>query len=775
METQDYSYQINSQFNGIANKFIVEDVDILGKRHSHGVYNLGKHHGVKNIVEMQKDTDWDNINTEFENAKVSKNKELAKQFNVKSLQKNAQPSKIKVLMDINETGIYKVSYDDLAKLGIDVSTIDSNMISVKSVDGLVAIDLHTSNNPHQFSKGSYFQFYAKSIESLYTDTNTYTLSFNTGEASPLMSEVSAAPRGNQFVNEYDKTITIDRNQRYSVGSPIAIEPWFDTRLLAVGSPLTSYFNLKASYPASGDAKLSFVYWGGLDFQDDDSDHHIGFKINGEELGYDTFDGITLRNKTYTFSNNLLKGSNEIELLLPASTVNEIDLINLESISLTYPTKLRAINNKISFKHNGDNFSVAGFSQPAVNIYAVQENNVLKLKNYKSIREINYTNHIQFSGPNDYEEYFIVSNNSVQTPTLQLSKSSDIALDPTEHLIITHANFMGWDLTNYVKSTRDNYRIVDVQDIYSLYSGNVADAHAIKSFISDMASNGELKSILIVGGDTYDYKNYTGIGSISFVPTLYRQTGGIVSFAPVDALYGDIDMDNIPDIPVGRLPVRTMKELKTIIAKSNLYRGQSDNLSVVLAADDSETLNAYQFKASSEVIATQLSDENWSVTKSYLDDKSIDEARGDLISAMNDGARLAIYTGHSSSRHWSFDGLFKNTDANSLTNFDSPLGVIQWGCWNTYFVNPKEDSLGHEFMLAGKQGAAFVVGASTLTDAALESQFADLYHQFLIEDNESVGSAMIKAKKSFASSNKGSLHKDILWGITILGDPVLTIK
>ena len=44
----------------------------------------------------------------------------------------------------------------------------------------------------------------------------------------------------------------------------------------------------------------------------------------------------------------------------------------------------------------------------------------------------------------------------------------------------------------------------------------------------------------------------------------------------------------------------------------------------------------------------------------------------------------------------------------------PSLVIQWGCWNTYHVAPEYDTLAHRLLLAGPQGAAAVVGSSTLT-------------------------------------------------------------
>jgi hypothetical protein len=776
----EYSFYINSRFNGIAQNFIIEDVDRLGRKHSNGIYKLGRQYGVLEDESMQKDTDWFTINQEFDKTVMLKNKNLSGVLNkqmrgVKGSQLKDGQQDINVLMNIVETGIYKVSYQDLSQLGVDLTNLKSDSISVTLNGQFIPLDMHVDFKTRQFTQDSYFLFYAKQAESsLYTEENVYTLNLNAEQASPEMSVVSSAPQGNTFASSYDKTVKINRNQAYAVASPVANDPWYDTRMLAVRSPSTSYINLNTKNKVTGNAELSLVYWGGVDFDDDDLDHAIDFKINGVELGSDIFDGITLRNKSYTVSTDLLQDSNELELILPAQTVNKIDLINLESVSLTYPSRFVASHDQLSFKHEKANFNVEKLVNSDVDVFAIQGDDVVKLNNYKSLQQINYTYNIQFSGIKGEAEYIVIAKSEIATPLLRMSQAKDVSIAATEHLIIAHGNFIGNDLKAYAQATREDYRIVDVADIYHLYSDNRPDGESIKSFITDVANNGDLKSVMLVGGDSYDYMNYTGLGSISFVPTIYRATDELVKFSAVDALFGDTNNDSIPEVAVGRLPVRTLNELKTILTKSQLYSSQKGELSAVLAADDSESLSAYQFASSSNQLVNQFTDDNWTISTAYLDEKSLEDSRQDIMDAMNSGVRLAVYTGHSSSKKWSFEGLFRNTDIDSLINVNNPFGVIQWGCWNTYFVDPKEDSLGHEFMLSGKKGAAFVLGASTLTNATQEDYFANIFNGYILLNGESIGSAMIKAKQEFAA-NRNLSHKDILWGITILGDPLIQIK
>jgi len=547
-------------------------------------------------------------------------------------------------------------------------------------------------------------------------------------------------------------------------------------MIAVESPAQYYFNLKSDRKLSNSetANIHFKYWGGLDYSDDNTDHKIKFTLNGEELGLDEFNGVTLREKSFTVSADSLKNSNQVEIELSANTKNQIDLVNLESIHLTYDSLLHSENSELHFKHSENNFSVSGFYEPEIDIFAINDDGIFKLKNYKSKMEVNYTYQVEFYGLNENTDYYMLANDKSLTPKLILSNSKNVELEPVKHLVISHPNFINRELSDYVELTRTDYKIVSVDDIYDSYSMNRPDGDAIKSYIDDIAQFGGLESVLIVGGDTYDYKNYTGLNSISFVPTIYRETDSLIKFSAVDSLFGDIDNDSIPDIPVGRLPVRTTKELRIILDKIISYKNESGDRSAVLAADDSESLNAYQFTTISKNLYNQLERDGWSLKSAYLDESSIEAVRDNIISSMNNGVKLAVYTGHSSSKRWGFEGLFKNTDVKSLTNHFDPFGIVQWGCWNTYFIDPAENTLGHEFMLSGYNGAAFVIGASTLTDANDEAYFSSLFNQNILAEENSIGSALITAKRDFYSINN-SLHKDILWGISILGDPLTTIK
>jgi hypothetical protein len=140
--------------------------------------------------------------------------------------------------------------------------------------------------------------------------------------------------------------------------------------------------------------------------------------------------------------------------------------------------------------------------------------------------------------------------------------------------------------------------------------------------------------------------------------------------------------------------------------------------------------------------------------------------------MNAGIPFTSYVGHSGFTEWSFSSLFTAADAVALVNASSPAVVMQWGCWNTYYVEPHADTLAHKLLLAGPQGAAAVLGPATLSDVGAEAGLARQLLPLVFQEGVPIGKALIQAKKQLAASQPQAV--DIIRGWTLLGDPALVV-
>ena len=80
-------------------------------------------------------------------------------------------------------------------------------------------------------------------------------------------------------------------------------------------------------------------------------------------------------------------------------------------------------------------------------------------------------------------------------------------------------------------------------------------------------------------------------------------------------------------------------------------------------------------------------------------------------------------------------------------------VVQWGCWNTYYVDPVNNYLVQSFLFSGDQGAAAVLGASTLTDSYSEELLGGLLTPRLVTPGMPMGQALLDAKAELAGTSR----------------------
>ena len=117
----------------------------------------------------------------------------------------------------------------------------------------------------------------------------------------------------------------------------------------------------------------------------------------------------------------------------------------------------------------------------------------------------------------------------------------------------------------------------------------------------------------------------------------------------------------------------------------------------------------------------------------------------------------------------------SADIDQLQNSGWPTVVAQWGCWNTYHVGERYDTMGHQFILSPDRGAALAMGSATFTQVQSGRRFGQLLMPLLANPTDrTVGQALTEAKQRLAAGADGDV-RDIVLGWTILGDPALRLR
>jgi len=531
--------------------------------------------------------------------------------------------------------------------------------------------------------------------------------------------------------------------------------------------------------------MSVDVWGANDLPGRD-DHRMQVSFNGRQLIDKRFDALT--SEIFEMSlDDVVEGNNEVELTLPTQEGFELDAVNVNEIEVKYPRKFIAEDNRLSFSSIFTKFLVSGFTsnitdengRPSLDVVVLREDpqgNIEEVSNVQvSCRLINCR--VIFGGTGQLANYYVSANRYTAEPKALLVEQ-DINSGLANYLIISHPDFIGGAGNNQLETfTTDlasefgSASVVDVEQIYAQYGDHVFDPIAIQRYIKFAKENRNTKYVLLVGADSRDYRQFENQDSVSYIPSLYAATGNKVTFAPVDAKYVDFDNDNVPDLPIGRLPVRTTAQLNAIMAKRRAYLNRDYAGTALFVADEFDEPQQYDFASDAlEVSNTYL--DNYQVITAFADELGPQETRSRLTDVISQGVTLTSFFGHSSTNQWSFNGLFTGNDAANLNNVGRPTVVTQWGCWNTYYVDPNEDSMGNRFLTEGEQGAVAVMGATTLTSAAAEQALAKLVFAHL-SNGERIGDAITKAKQEYAKTNPNDL--DVLLGWTLLGMPDLLVN
>ena len=162
--------------------------------------------------------------------------------------------------------------------------------------------------------------------------------------------------------------------------------------------------------------------------------------------------------------------------------------------------------------------------------------------------------VTFAGANEAADYVVATAaRKLKPEILAAPPREDIFTGSAEYLVISHPDFVAGvePLVEHREAQGLTTQVVDVDQIYENLSNGMVDPEAIRQYVAYAAREKGTRYVVLVGGDSYDYKNYLGVGSLSFIPSLYVPAGGL-SFVPADPLFGDVDGDCGPR-RAGRAP------------------------------------------------------------------------------------------------------------------------------------------------------------------------------------------------------------------------------
>lgn len=650
---------------------------------------------------------------------------------------------------VSQEGWYHVARADMLAAGFDPGTNDKK------------ISLYTEGieQPITVNNGD-VEFYGLPLDTPSTGARTYWLrSSDKGAAY----RVSKAHDHSSYALSSSVPFTYDRRERTAYFAALTTngdESNFFGPVIT-SDPATQELDtgaIDASY--GGNATLSIVIQGCTS-----GAHPIAFSINGHDLGTQSLRDQERPTWTFTFPQSYLAaGANTLAM---QSLGGDEDVSFVVDTRLTYMHLLHADDGGVfeASLPGGRSVAVNGFANAAVRAIDVTDpQQPLEIETTVAADPAGgFVATFTTATGAARTIYVFDGSNALAAPEMAVNKPSSWLSAPNagaDLLIVTNAAFAPALSALTAARQREGISsvVVDVDDVYDESNFGVRDPQAIRSFIESAAKSWKHapKWVLLVGDASFDARNYYEMGAFDFlptkmVPTLYLKTAS-------DDWFTDFNNDGIADIPVGRIPVRTLDDANLVISKI-AGRGSPSGAWSTSATFIYDTADDFDFGAAARDAAHLL--------PGGITSQQIAAERNAIASAMNNGALLTEYIGHGSVELWGED-LFDSGDAAALTNGTRLPFVAGMTCLNGLFNDLFTTSLAESLLTAPNGGAVGVWTSSTLTEPDVQQVMNDELIRQLFVSGRSVGDAVILAKKAVTDP-------DVRRSWILFGDPSMKLR
>lgn len=737
-------------------------------------------------------------------------------------------------LTVASDGIYQITGDELMAVGIELP-VDASGMSIENMGNAVPMQILNMIGD-QFSQSSSIEFYGRKIDRnnpsfKYTERNVYFLTLDGESAGKKFSEVEL-PSGVDPVfspASFKELIHAEDDTFYNgvIPLPDSNDRWFWGERIRSGQERLINVNIVNLDAAKASCGIR-VYLRGNTNDAISPDHHTVISINNTEVMASEWDGRQghLISKNRISPCPLNEGDNTIRIW-SAPTQAVVDSIYLNWIELDYFKKLKAENHRLKFSIDAlDAESVEGAWQIHVNgfqegsielfdITGVENGDVIKFKRARDFLVIGNT--LEFIDTvNTRKEYYAVSSSGKKRPTIEFYKAGGLkdTSNQADYIIISNSIFLNslGPLIDHRKEFSElSVYTVDIDNVYDAFSYGIADPVGIKEFLTYAYYNwAEPKPayVLLVGDGSVDFKGLLANGFTGLMPVHMFETFDNME-APDDNWFVTITpSDPVPDMMIGRLPVKTVEDLRVVISKiityetgeveewnkNILFVTDNDSLDMVPSFSKPETgrrdvskKNDEEFNTVANILA-ELVPDDFNPLRLYLSDFleesgqdgiiAGENAQRQFIENLNKGSLISTYIGHGSIDIWAAEEIFNSVNVVELDNESRLTFMIAFNCLNGYFVSPFEGistpvPLAEAFLLEKNKGAVATWMPTWLEYTFNHQLLGEGFFKAVFQDDITTIGAAILAAKTYADVNEVS--EDTLNIFTLFGDPALKLR
>jgi uncharacterized repeat protein (TIGR01451 family) len=705
---------------------------------------------------------------------------------------------------VNKDGLYQVTPADLQAACPDASGADPRTFRLTNRGQDVALHVEGESDG-SFGPGDVLLFYGVGLDTKYTDTNVYWLTWDLmwdGTDRPRMPWIDGTPSGTESTPAYfSATQHLEQNKLYQSARPSGPENdhWYWDYIIFTGSPpggpsAPSIYTTTLQHLAT--APLSATLRGSMMGYSADLQHHTRVYLNGNVLEDAAWPPQTEHPFQIAIPQSyLIEGTNTISVVTGIDGATDVVLTNWFAID--YYVTYTAEDNLLSF--GGDQagtweYQVGGFTAPEIELYDITAP-------VSPTRILSAT--VQGGGPytltfqqaiTGAHRYLALAPTQWRSPLrIERDRPSDLhsASPGADYIIITHGDF--YTATLALAERRATHRpavVVDVQDIYDEFNAGIFDPAAIHEFLAYAYATWAPPApayVLLVGDGNYDFRDYLGyigLGEPNYVPPYLADVDPVVGETAADNRYVCVSGDDIlPDMHLGRLPAKTAAQAEAMVAKIVAYEQaalveEDWNKQILFVADNVD--EGGDFPLLSDNVVDHYTPAPYVTQKIYygVTYTSPAAARTAIVGAINAGQRLVNYVGHGAIQYWAQEQLLSVSAISSLANAGRLPFVVPMTCLEGYYILPGSATLDRsslaESIVRVPEKGAIASWSATGEGLADGHDFLDrgLFQALFFDGVDQIGPATTQAKL-YLYGNTGE-YRDLLDAYVLFGDPALQL-
>jgi hypothetical protein len=723
-------------------------------------------------------------------------------------------------ISVVETGIHRITYNDLQQMGLNPNSIDPRNIRLYGNGGgmlpesLMAFrhdDLSENSifisgeNDGKFDQQDYILFYGQSPhlwkyqsfsqafnhqQNIYSDSTYYFLTTDLGPGKRVAVQPTATEPPDVYVNKFTDyayherdIINLSNIGRVWYGEVFDIATSYNFNFNFPNIDLSSPAYFRAYVAAKSEASTSFKFFDG-------NNEIMSAVISGIPPSANFYA------RRYEGSTWFTPASGDISIRINYQKSSSSSLGWLNYIELNVIRNLVFTGAQMSFR---DPASVAPGTVAEFTLGNANQNvalwNVSDPTNVFRLETVQSGNSQVFRIHHDTLAEFIAFNGSSFYPVRFAGKVANQnlhAAGPRDMIIITHPLFREQaDRLAAFHREVDGLTVLvtDIWPVYNEFSSGSQDITAIRNFMKllyDSAPAGEEPRYLLLFGDaSFDYKDRIKNNS-NLVPTWEDEESLVIVYSIAsDDYYGFLDGpgDNLLDIGIGRLPVQTVEQATLAVDKiihyaTNTATTMKDWRNVVCFVADDEDGNLHMRQAEEMASFIDTNYGVYNIDKIYVDafpqvstpggQRAPDVNRA-INSRIDKGCLIMNYTGHGGEVGWGHERFLENSDINSWTNYDRMPIFITATCEFSRYDDPERTSAGEYAYLNPKGGAIAMFTTARATFGGSNFNLNTALFDYMFAENDGdyyrFGDLIRLAK------NKGGVDANDKKFI-LLGDPAL---